>query len=664
MRWPALLGSLALVSLAGADRARSADLPLAPSAATAPLPDWNGIYFGAHAGFGYGHGRASVLDGDAVAGSHGFGGMIGGVQIGANRVLPSGLLLGVEVDAMLPNAYPSNGTVWTNTAADHAFAEQLDTIATVRGRLGYVRGHWLVYATAGLALSSSQVTRTSLAGDDDITKAMLRAGWAAGAGVEYRLSQDWSVRAEYLYARLGSRSLAFAPDSTYTASMDFSALRIGLNRQMSWSDAAAFKAPAIAAPEGSNWEIHGQTTYIHQAYPSFRSPYAGANSLNGAAQNKQTWSTSLYMTFGLWDGAELHFNPELLQGFGFNNTAGLAGFSNGEAQKSDFLYPHYNTSRLFVRQTFGFGGEQESVEGDYGQMSARRDISRLTVQVGKFAVHDVFDTNAYAQDPRVDFLNWSIWAAGAFDYPADKVGLTYGAVAEWNEKRWALRAGYFLTGSEPNSNTFDTAVLRRGAYVAEAEARTTFGGLPGKLRATAWLNNANSGSYRGAIDLSASIPGLAINDAIGLTREGRIKYGYVVGFEQALSESVGLFGRWSWNSGTSEISAFTDIDASLSGGLSIKGASWGRPADTIGIAGAVNMLSRDHRDYLALGGLGILIGDGALNYRPERIVEAYYAVSVRDGLVATLDYQHIVNPAYNADRGPVSIISGRVRASF
>jgi len=663
MRWQALLGGLAVVSLAGAEPTRAADQARAQQVAP-PAFDWNGVYLGAHAGFGHGSGRATVEDGGPTAATQNFGGMVAGVQVGANRVLSSGLLLGIEIDAMQPNAYPSNGAVWPGATAEHGFSEQIDTIATVRGRLGYVAGDWMIYGTGGIALSSSQVTRNALAGDGDLTKALTRTGWAAGAGVEYALSRDWSARVEYLYTRFGSHGITFEPGSTYASAMDFSALRIGLNRKLGWSDITAWDSAAIAAPEGRNWEIHGQTTYIHQGYPSFRSPYAGANSLNGPSQNKETWSTSLYMTFGLWEGAELHFNPELLQGFGFNNTAGLGGFSNGEAQKSDFLYPHYNTSRLFVRQTFGFGGEQEAVESDYGQMSGKRDISRLTVQVGKFAVHDVFDNNAYAQDPRVDFLNWSIWAAGAFDYPADKVGLTYGAVAEWNEKRWALRAGYFLTGSEPNSNTFDGAIFRRGAYVAEAEARTSLGSLPGKIRVTAWLNNAYSGSYRGAIDLSATVPGLDINDAIGLTREGRMKYGYVIGLEQALSDSVGLFGRWSWNSGTNEISAFTDIDASLSGGLSIKGTSWGRPTDTIGIAGAVNMLSHDHRDYLAQGGRGILIGDGALNYRPEQIVEAYYAMTVRNGLVATVDYQYIANPAYNADRGPVSIFSGRVRASF
>jgi high affinity Mn2+ porin len=666
IRWPALLGGLALIPCVMGESGRAAELELPPKAPVAgSVFDWSGFYVGGHAGYGTGRGNGVVHDPEVTASAHSFGGPIGGVQAGYNYVLPSHVLLGLEADGTFPNYYLSNGAVWSATSPQRGFTEQLDTIATVRGRLGYVFGNWMMYATGGLALSSSQVTRNSLSSDDDTSKGLTRTGWAAGAGLEYGFARAWSARLEYLYAHFGSRSTAFAPDSSYQSAMNFSSLTFGLNRKLTWSDiGAAWDGHPVTTPENNNWEIHGQTTYIQQAYPAFHSPYAGANSLSGNAQTKQTWSSSLFLTFGLWAGGELSYNPELLQGFGLSDTTGAGGFPNGEAQKSDFLYPHYNTSRLFLRQTIGFGGEQESVAGDYGQMAGKRDISRLTIQVGKFAVHDVFDNNTYAQDPRVDFLNWSIWAAGAFDYPADKVGLTYGAVAEWNQKQWALRAGYFLTGDEPNSNNFDGAVFRRGAYVTELETRYVLLSQPGKFRITGWLNNSLSGSYRGAIDLSTSVPGLDPTDAIVQTREARIKYGTVLGLEQSLTDDIAVFGRWSWNNGASEIVAFTDIDASLSGGLSIKGALWGRSSDVIGIAGAVNALSRDHRDYLAIGGLGILVGDGQLNYRQEKILEAYYAANVVAGITATLDYQVIANPADNADRGPVSIFSGRVRAAF
>ena len=292
------------------------------------------------------------------------------------------------------------------------------------------------------------------------------------------------------------------------------------------------------------------------------------------------------------------------------------------------------------------------------QLAGKVDVSRLTLQAGKFAVIDVFDGNAYAKDTRKDFINWSMWAPGAFDYSADKVGLTYGVTAELNQKQWALRGGYFLIDAVSNSNSFDTQVFQRGKYMAELETRYPLFSQPGKLRTIAWLNSAYSGSYRETLNNPA------LNLDIAQTRTGRIKYGYAFSLEQALTDDIGLFGRWSWNDGKTEIMAFTDIDASLSMGTSIKGAKWGRPDDVIGIGGAINALSNDHRDFIAAGGLGPLIGDGALNYRHERILETYYAYALNKQITLTADYQFITNPAYNADRGPVHVFSGRLHGEF
>jgi high affinity Mn2+ porin len=213
-------------------------------------------------------------------------------------------------------------------------------------------------------------------------------------------------------------------------------------------------------------------------------------------------------------------------------------------------------------------------------------------------------------------------------------------------------------GDEPNSNNFDMRVPQRGQYVIELETRFNLFSQPGKLRAIGWLSNAYSGSYRETLN----DPSLDLD--IAQTRRGRIKYGYALNLEQALSDDIGLFGRWSWNDGKTEIMSFTDIDSSLALGTSIKGTRWGRPDDVIGIGAAINGLSRDHRDFLAAGGLGVLVGDGRLNYRKERILEAYYAYAINKQLTMTADYQFITNPAFNADRGPVSIFSARLHGEF
>jgi high affinity Mn2+ porin len=610
-----------------------------------------------HVGFGRGHADATLREPAPTGIGNGFGGPVGGLQAGYNILLPSRFLLGFEADVTFPNYIDGNSIVATLGGANSSVLEQMDYVGTARARLGYVAGPWLAYATGGLAFAGERFVNTPAAGLDE-KKVDMRLGWAAGAGIEYAFAPHWSAKLEYLYSRFGDANIQFASGAQYHSAMDFQSLRIGLNRKIDWTPGNAPQLAGIADPESDRWEIHGQTTYIGQGYPAFRAPYTGTNSLTPAPQYQATWSSSLFLNARLWDGGEVYYNPDLLQGFGLNNTVGAGGFPNGEAQKSNFPYPHYNTTRLVLRQTWGFGGEQEELASGPTQLGGKVDVSRLTVQAGKFAVMDIFDGNSYAKDTRKDFMNWSMWAPGAFDYSADKVGLTYGATAELNQKHWALRAGYFLMDDTSNSNNFDTKVFERGSYVLELETRYSLFSQPGKLRTIAWLNSAFSGSYRETLNNPA------LNLDIALTRQGRIKYGYVISVEQALSDDIGLFGRWSWNDGKTEIMAFTDIDSSLSLGTSIKGARWGRPDDVIGIGGAINGLSLDHRDFIAAGGLGVLIGDGQLNYRHERIMEAYYAYALNKQVTLTADYQFITNPAYNADRGPVSVFTGRMHAEF
>src|SRR5205085_417547 len=204
-----------------------------------------------------------------------------------------------------------------------------------------------------------------------------------------------------------------SPGPRYGAELDVHFLRLGLNYR--FGKQADEPGKGDENPSGSaNWEFHAQSTFVYQGYPAFPALYTGPNSLSPHPQGKETFSLSGFLGVRLWEGGELYYNPELLQGFGLSDTTGAGGFPNGEAQKSGFPYPRYNTSRLFLRQTFGFGGEQEKLEGGPNQLSGMVDISRLTIQVGKFAVTDVFDGNSYAKDTRRDFMNWAIWAPGAF----------------------------------------------------------------------------------------------------------------------------------------------------------------------------------------------------------------------------------------------------------
>ena len=652
-----LIAGVALAALVVADPGRAADQAALPTKAPPRLPayDWNGFYFGGHVGYGQGRTNATVTDPAATSLANTFGGNIAGVQFGYNMVLPSRILLGLETDLTLANYLDSNAILAQVPTARSSVVEEYDYTGTVRARLGYVLDPWMVYATGGFAFAGTRVLNTPPNIDEE-KKLNVRTGWSLGAGIEYALSPHWSARAEYLYNQYTGADAQFPSGTHYSSTFNFQELRVGLNRKL--GAASSIEGDAKIGTESDRWELHAQTTYIQQGYPSYRALYSGQNSLSPFAQTRETWTMSAYAGVRVWDGGAVYYNPELLQGFGLSDTVGLAGFSNGEAQKSHFPTPRYTTSRLFLRQTYGFGGEQEALESAPNQLAEKVDVSRLTVQAGRFAVTDVFDNNSYAKDPRKDFMNWAMWAPAAFDYSADKIGLSWGATVELNQKDWALRAGYFLEQRESNASEFDMNLLRRGEYVMELEERYKLFGRPGKLRIIPWINSVFAGSYRETLDN----PALDLD--IAQTRKSRIKYGYAITLEQEVADDVGVFGRWSWNDGHNEIMAFTDADRSLAGGISIKGTSWGRKNDTVGIGGAINGLSPDHRDFIAAGGLGILIGDGALNYRTERILESYYSYALLDTTWLTFDYQFIANPAYNADRGPVNIFSARLHAEF
>src|SRR5918994_237895 len=582
-----------------------AALLLAPVPALSQEPGRSGFYVGGHMGYLFGNGTATLADPigiQSAGGTSPYGTFYGGVHAGYEQHFASRLMLGLELDMSFAN-YSDLANVLSYRATGTGTAnEQLEYLASLRGRAGYDMGSWTPFVTGGIAWASTRYSRTDLTtGNEDASPSNIRVGWTVGGGLYWRVDPRWTTRLEYLYTNLGLGGLLFgAAPARYDSQYELHQVRVGLNYKFGADDAKKDKSDDRGP---GTWELHGQTTFIYQGYPSFPALYSGTNSLPPEGQSRETWTVSGFLGVRLWQGGELYFNPELLQGFGVANTVGAAGYPNGEAQKSNFPYPRFNVSRLFLRQEIGLGGERETVDGEYGQLSGERDVNRVTLQFGKYSVKDIFDTNAYANDPRIDFLNWSIWASGAFDYPADRLGLTWGLTAELNRKDWSLRAGYFLVPFESNAT------------------------MP-------W------------------------------TRQGRTKYGLYLNFDQELSDSIGLFGRFSWNDGRNEIMSFTDIDTSLSLGVQIKGKLWGRPDDRVGIAGAWNNISGDHSSYVAAGGLGPLIGDGALSYASENVFEAYYAFQLAKGIVATADYQFLGNPAYNIVRGPVSVFSGRLRMSF
>ena len=422
---------------------------------------------------------------------------------------------------------------------------------------------------------------------------------------------------------------------------------------------ALLTSPVLGAPD--DWSLHGQATFVDQYHPGFKSATRGPNSLDPGSRGNETVDVTLFAGVRLWDGGEAYINPEIDQGFGLSNTLGVAGYPSGEAYKVGKSTPYFRLQRVFFRQTFDLGGDDATVEADANQLGGTRTADNVVFTAGKFSVTDIFDTNAYAHDPKADFLNWSIIDSGAFDYAADAWGYSYGIAGEWTRGWWTLRTGLFDLSRVPNT----TALVRGfGQYeaVAEAEERHSWWGEPGKLKLLGFVNRGRMGAYNDAVDLAVATH--ATPD-MALVRKPAPRSGMALNLEQQLTADLGFFLRASLNDGSKEAYEFTEINRSLALGLSWQGTVWGRPHDTVGVAAVVNALSVPARRYFAAGGLGILIGDGQLaHYGTENIVEAYYSVPLADGLTASADYQLIVHPAYNRDRGPVSIFALRLHTQI
>jgi high affinity Mn2+ porin len=658
-QWKRASAGLGLGMLALADPALAADLPLKAPALRA-VYDWTGFYIGGH--FGYGGGslgpNTNPLPLEGVFLPHSVTGVMGGYQVGYNRQLSNNVVLGVEADATFPAPVDQAAMARLPPAP---YNTSIDYIGTARGRIGYAFGPWMPYVTGGFAWGHPDVAF------NDGSGAIVRHyqfGWTAGLGLEFAVSGNWSAKLEYNHVELSRQLYDLSGFGLANVNVDprINLARIGLNYHFGdapWNPALT---PAkTLLPESDVWNVHAQTTLLPQGYGPIHSPYAGPDSLPGRGQFQATWTSTAFLGVRLWDGGELYFDPELTQGFGINGALGVAGFTNGEAQKAGAPFPKIRAQRYYIKQTFGLGGEQEDIDDGPNQLAGKKDIDRVTVVVGRFAMGDFFDNNSYAHDPRADFMNWAMWESAAWDFPADLPGYTRGVIVELNRKDWAVRGALVEVPSQPNS---DILTFKSGGAVVEFEERHNVFGQPGKVRVGVFGNQGVTGNYSQALAIEAMDPAQDINDVMASIRHVNPKYGIYANLEQQLVKDVGLFARASWNDGSNETLSFTDIDRSVSGGLSIKGSFWGRPDDTVGIGGVVNGLSAAHRDYLAAGGIGLIIGDGRLNYNPERIFETYYAYSVRKGITITADYQLITNPSYNADRGPVSVFAGRLHGEF
>jgi high affinity Mn2+ porin len=683
MKFVHLFGISTFCALAMHQPAASADLPV--KAPTKPSPfDWTGFYFGGHVGYATGRSNwsatqvgapAPILTGsldlfnsyDAFKGT---GTFFHGLQAGYNYMLPSRVVLGAEVDMSPPNTIAGNQTIASVLIGQVNYSDTVLLPGTVRGRVGYAFNNWLAYGTGGLAWAYDQLTRMQIVGipaggsaSAGTTESafLWRLGWAAGAGVEVPLSSKWTAKVEYLATDFGRGGATFpAGAQRFGSDLLTQSLRLGMNYQLGGDLAKSdvfTKGPS--ALDLDNFSLHGQTTFLSQYAFPFHAPYRGQNSLD-SNEGRETWDLNFFVGVRPWQGAEVWINPEIDQGFGLSGTFGVAGFPSAEAYKVGDSYPYARVPRMFLRQAIDLGGDTQKVESAANQFAGSQTADRLVITVGKLSVVDIFDANKYAHDPRSDFLNWTMVDTGAFDYAADAWAFTYGSAVEWYKDQWTFRAGLFDAPVIPNNTDLDPT-FRQFQVVGEIERRYELWTQPGKIAVTGFLTRARMGSFDAAIRL-AEETGQSAN--VARVRTYTSKPGIAANLEQQIMPDFGVFARAGYNPGKLEPDAFTDADKTLSGGVSLGGKLWGRPDDIFGLGGILNTITSGHEAYFNAGGFTALLGDGKLPHPGnEEIIEVYYGIPVFSWR-ATLDYQFINNPAYNRDRGSVSVVAGRLHTQF
>jgi high affinity Mn2+ porin len=422
-------------------------------------------------------------------------------------------------------------------------------------------------------------------------------------------------------------------------------------------------AGAAPVPPEQPWAIHLQATDVFQYHPAFRSPYEGTNSLKGGEETANTVDASLILGARPWTGGQVWFDLDMNQGFAPSNTLGAAAFVNGEGAKVGHHSPYFRPQRLFLRQTFDLGGGEQDQAPDLFELGEPTTKDRIVVTAGKFSLTDVLDDNAYAHDPKNDFLNWALIDTGSWDYAADAWGFSDGLAVELYEGPWAIRTAAMDLSTVPNSPDLTGGLFRQFQLDEEIEYdQTWLAGRTGKIKLLGFASRGQMGRFDDAL-AHAALTGAAPDTA--LVRHYRTRLGVALNVEQPVSDHGGLFLRAGLDQGRYETYEYTDIDRTVAGGGQIDGARWGRKDDTVALALVVSGISQAHEAYLAAGGLGVLVGDGRLPHPgAEAVVETYYSLAIVKGVHLTLDSQTLVNPAYNRDRGPAEVIGLRLHGQY
>lgn len=431
------------------------------------------------------------------------------------------------------------------------------------------------------------------------------------------------------------------------------------------------------------WNAYGQATYISSWKRPFGAKYTNlqgsTNSLVTSRERSFTGTATLYLGVALWPGAEAYLVPEVVAERALSHLAGLGGaIQNFELQKSGSETPLAYLSRAYVTQTLGFGGAPIEKSSDPLQLGTVVDTRRLVVILGNFSVLDFFDKNVFAGDLRRQFFNMAFLTHAAYDFAADARGYAWGGIIEYYHDAWSIRAGRITPPKSPNQLALDFRLLEHYGDQVEVARTHALAGQAGAVRLLVYRNHETMGRFADALAAYRSDHAKSATRCPGFNygsnnptapdlcwvRKPNVKMGVGINVEQHLADDVGVFLRAMVSDGETEVYSFTSADRSLSLGILARGSAWHRPLDSLGVGYGQAWISRDHAAYLAAGGIDGFIGDGQLAQGSERVFEVFYSVNIAGPLWLSGDYQHISNPAYNTDRGPVDIFGARGHAEF
>ncbi len=414
----------------------------------------------------------------------------------------------------------------------------------------------------------------------------------------------------------------------------------------------------------SKWWISGQANFIFQANGGFYAQYSSPNSFKNTPEHALSRLQTLFLGYEFNPNSQLYFDVEEAGGSGLSTTLGLAGFVNLDVVRNPSLGKAPYVARLFWQRIVPLSNEKIESERTTFSLPTQLPVKRLTFRFGKFSLADFFDTNVGGTDSHYQFLNWGIANNGAYDYAADTRGYTIGAIVELDERNWALRFAEALMPKVANGPNLDADVARARAENVELELRPQLAkGKETTFRLMSYVNHAEMGNYEEAVALY--LDHLTPTPDVTATRkQGTVKYGFCANFEQEFVKDTYVFGRWGWNEGIHESFVYTEDNEGVELGVYSRGTNWHRSLDRAGAAFVSSGISKAHQAYLADGGLGFLLGDGALDYGRETIEEAFYTVHVWRGLFLAGDVQHINNPGYNRARGPFTVPGVRLHLEF